>query len=79
MSAFADGLLATAVSRQTKRRGVTVRMVCDLIEAVVVGTWLDGTAWVTGQESEMAYAEAEAFADGNLVFTASGVFRTFEG
>ncbi len=78
MSAFADGLLTTAVSRQTKRRGITVRMVCDLIEAVVVGTWLDGTAWVTGQEGKMAYAEAEAFADGNIVFTASGVFKTFE-
>ncbi len=77
MSAFADGLLATAVSRGTKRRGVTIRMVCDLIGAVDAGAWLDGTAWLDGQEGEMAYAGAEAFADGRLVFTASGVFRTF--
>ena len=77
MSAFADGLLATAVSRGTARRGVTVRMVCDLIGSVDAGAWLDGTAWLAGQEGDMAFAEAEAFADGKLVFSASGVFRTF--
>ncbi len=78
MSAFADGLLATAVSRGTKRRGVTVRMVCDLIGAVDAGAWLEGTARLSGQEDEMAFAEAEAFADGQLVLTATGVFRTFQ-
>jgi acyl-coenzyme A thioesterase PaaI-like protein len=78
MSAFADGLLATAISRGTGRRGVTVRMVCDLIGAVDAGAWLDGTAWLSGEEGEMAYGEAEAFADGKLVFTASSVFRTFK-
>lgn len=77
MSSFADGLLATAVSRGIRQRGVTIRMVCDLIGAVDAGAWLEGTAWVAGREDNMAFAEAEAFADGELVFTASGVFRTF--
>jgi hypothetical protein len=52
-------------------------MVCDLIAATEAGAWLDGTAWLDGREGEMAYAGAEAFADGELVFTATGVFRTF--
>ena len=77
MSAFADGLLATAVSRGTGRRGVTVRMICDLIGAVDTGAWLDGTARLVGEADDMAFAEAEAYAGGKLVFTASGVFRTF--
>ena len=77
MSSFADGLLETAVSRGTGMRGVTIRMVCDLIGAVDAGAWLEGTAWVSGREDNMAFAEAEAFAGGELVFTASGVFRIF--
>jgi len=77
MSSFADGLLATAVSRGTGMRGVTIRVVCDLIGAVDAGAWLEGTAWISGQADNMAFAEAEARADGVLVFTASGVFRTF--
>ncbi len=77
MSSFADGLLATSVSRGTGMRGVTVRMVCDLIGGVDAGAWLEGTAWVTGQDERTAFAEAEAFANGELVFTASGVFRIF--
>ena len=75
MSSFADGLLATSVSRGTSMRGVTVRMVCDLIGGVDAGAWLEGSAWVTGRDENTAFAEAEAFADGELVFTASGVFR----
>jgi acyl-coenzyme A thioesterase PaaI-like protein len=77
MSSFADGLLATSVSRGTSMRGVTVRMVCDLIGGVDAGAWLEGSAWVTGRDENTAFAEAEAFADGELVFTASGVFRIF--
>ncbi len=77
MSSFADGLLATSVSRGTSMRGVTVRMVCDLIGGVDAGAWLEGSAWVTGRDENTAVAEAEAFADGELVFTASGVFRIF--
>jgi acyl-coenzyme A thioesterase PaaI-like protein len=75
LSAFADGLLATAVSRETRARGVTVRMVCDLIGAVDAGAWLEGRAWLAGREDNMAFAGAEAFADGELVLSASGVFR----
>ena len=37
MSSFAEGLLATAISRGTGRHGVTIRMVCDLIGAVDAG------------------------------------------
>ena len=77
MSSFADGLLATSVSRGTSMRGVTVRMVCDLIGGVDAGAWLEGSAWVTGRDENTAFAEAESFADGELVFTASGVFRIF--
>ena len=77
MSSFADGLLATSVSRGTSMRGVTVCMVCDLIGGVDAGAWLEGSAWVTGRDENTAFAEAEAFADGELVFTASGVFRIF--
>jgi len=77
MSSFADSLLATAVSRGTGRRGVTIRIVCDLIGADDAGTWLEGTAWLSGQENNLAFTEAEARADGKLVFTASDVFRIF--
>ncbi|MDA1100796.1 MAG: PaaI family thioesterase [Proteobacteria bacterium] len=77
MSSFADGLLATAVRHETKLRGVTIRMICDLIGAVEAGAWLEGSAWLSGRDGDMAFAAAEAFADGELIFTASGVFRTF--
>ena len=65
MSSFADSLLATAVSRGTGRRGVTIRIVCNLIGADDAGAWLEGTAWLSGQEDNLAFTEAEARADGN--------------
>ncbi|MBT4042043.1 MAG: PaaI family thioesterase [Rhodospirillaceae bacterium] len=77
MTSFADGLLATAVWHHAKLRGVTVRMVCDLVGAVAAGAWLEGTARITGQDDDIAFTAAEAYADGKLVFTATGVFRTY--
>ena len=77
MTSFADGLLATAIWHHAKLRGVTVRMVCDLVGAVDAGAWLEGTARITGQNGNVAFTAAEAYADGNLVFTATGVFRTY--
>jgi uncharacterized protein (TIGR00369 family) len=74
---FADGLLATAVWRETQARAVTVRMNSDFIDMARAGEWVQGTAKLSRATRTMAFAEATVNAGNRLIFTATGVFKLF--
>ncbi len=77
MMTFADGLLATAVWRETRVRFVTMRMTSDFKGMVRPGDWVEGTGRVTRAARSVAFAEAEIFVGNRLVFGATGLFKLF--
>ncbi|MDX5366285.1 MAG: PaaI family thioesterase [Alphaproteobacteria bacterium] len=75
LMAFADGLLGTAVWRETQMVALTVRMNSDFLSSARPGDWLEGTARVTRATKSVAFCEAELFVGNRPVLKASGVFK----
>ena len=75
LMAFADGLLGTAVWRETQMVALTVRMNSDFLSSARPGEWLEGTARVTRATKSVAFCEAELFVGSRPVLKASGVFK----
>jgi len=82
LSAFADGLLATAIFRETGRPSVTIRLTTDFLRVARVGDWMQGTAYVERATRSLVFVEARAWigeaviedAD-TQVFSARAVFK----
>jgi acyl-coenzyme A thioesterase PaaI-like protein len=74
-ASFADGLLSTAVWRRNQLHSVTISLTCSYIGAGKTGTWLEGTAYQTALDGNIAFATAEAWTGDETIFTATGVFR----
>lgn len=75
LMAFADGLLGTAVFRETKTVALTIRMNSDFLSSARPGEWLEGTARVTKATKSVAFCEAELFVGDRAVMKATGVFK----
>lgn len=74
---FADGVLATAVWRETKARAVTIRMTSDFVNMARAGEWLEGTAEVTQATKSVAFVEGRITCRDKVILTASGVYKLF--
>jgi uncharacterized protein (TIGR00369 family) len=75
LMSFADGLMGTAVWRETKTRAVTMRMTSDLLDMVRPGEWVEGTAHVVRAARSVAFVEAEIHSGRRKVLAASGLFK----
>jgi uncharacterized protein (TIGR00369 family) len=75
LMSFADGLLGTAVYRETQTVALTARMNADFLSSARPGEWLEGTARVTKATKSVAFCEAELFVGKRSVMKASGVFK----
>ena len=75
LMSFADGLLGTAVFRETKTVALTARMNADFLSSARPGEWLEGTARVTKATRSVAFCEAELFVGERAVLKATGVFK----
>lgn len=75
LMAFADGLLGTAVWRETQTVALTVRMNSDFLSSARPGEWLEGTARVTRATRSVAFCEAELYVGSRPVLKATGVFK----
>ena len=78
LMAFADGLLGTAVWRETQTIALTVRMNSDFLSSARPGEWLEGTARVIRATKSVAFCEAELFVGERPVLKASGVFKLMQ-
>lgn len=75
LMSFADGLLGTAVFRETKTVALTIRMNSDFLSSARPGDWLEGTARVTKATRSVVFCEAELFVGTRAVLKATGVFK----
>ena len=76
-SAFADGAMAWAVWRETRKTSVTLKLTQEYFEIVPEGHWLE--AYATAQQSEGGIVHVQARlirGRKTLVGRADGVFRT---
>ena len=75
LSAFIDGLLATAVGRATGVGGVTMHLSIDFLAPARRGHWVFGEAAVTRVTQDVVFAEGRLHAGGQDLVRASGVFK----
>ena len=75
VTAFADGLMGTAVWRSTQIVGLTIRLNADFLSIAKVGDWVEGTATVTRATKSVAFVEANVAVGSRPILHATGVFK----
>jgi uncharacterized protein (TIGR00369 family) len=82
LSAFADGLLATAIFREAKLTAVTVQLTTEFLNEARQGDWLQGTGRLIRATKSLVFVEAQAWTgegvelpNERLVFTAHAIFK----
>ena len=78
VTAFADGLMGTAVWRETDTAALTIRLNADFLSIARVGDWIEGTARVSRAARSVAFAEADIYVGRRAVMHATGVFRLMD-
>jgi uncharacterized protein (TIGR00369 family) len=78
LMAFTDGLLGTAVFRETRTVALTIRMTSDFLSSARPGDWLEGTAWVVKATRSVCFCEAELYVGSRTVLKANGVFKLMQ-
>jgi len=75
LSAFLDGVLATAAARGAGRATVTVHLSIDFLSMGRAGEWVIGEAELTRRAADLAFVEGWARAGERKLARATGVFK----
>jgi len=75
LSAFLDGLLASAVGRTVGATPVTIHLSVDYLSMGRAGEWILGEARLTRATRDIAFAEGHVHVGGKPIARATGVFR----
>jgi uncharacterized protein (TIGR00369 family) len=75
LTAFLDGLLATAVHRATGTASVTIHLSVDFLSMARAGEWVIGTGRCTRKTKDLAFTEAVIRVGDREVVRGSGVFK----
>ncbi|MBA3810269.1 MAG: PaaI family thioesterase [Caulobacteraceae bacterium] len=75
LSAFLDGLLASAAARAARATPVTIHLSIDFLDMGRAGDWVLGEARATRVSRDIAFAEGHAHIGGRDLARASGVFK----
>lgn len=75
VTAFADGLMGTAVWRETQIVGLTIRLNADFLSIAKVGDWVEGTATVTRATQSVAFVDSKVMVGLRPILHATGVFK----
>ena len=75
LSAFMDGLLASAVGRAAGAPSVTMHLSLDFLTMARAGEWALGAAKVTRLTQAVAFAEGHVQVNGRDLVRGSGVFK----
>ncbi len=78
ITAFADGLMGTAIWRATDTASVTVRLNADFLSIARKGDWVEGTAEVTGRGEGVVFVAADIRAGHRRIMNATGVFKLMD-
>ena len=72
---FADIVLARAIMDVFDPPFVTVRLTTDFISPALQGTWVEGTAKVTGEQNELVTVQGQFTSRKKVIGTATAVFK----
>lgn len=75
VTAFADGLMGTAVWRATQIVSLTIRLNADFLSIAKVGDWVEGTATVSRATRSVAFVDANVYVGARPILHATGVFK----
>ena len=75
LSAFLDGVLASAAGRGTGSALVTMHLSIDFLGMGRAGDWVFGEGRLTKATRDVAFAEGRAFVGGRDLARATGVFK----
>ncbi|MBV8683597.1 MAG: PaaI family thioesterase [Caulobacteraceae bacterium] len=75
ISAFLDGLLASAASRATDATAVTMHLSVDFLDMGRAGDWVMGEARVTRAARDVAFVEGRAHVRERDLARVSGLFK----
>ena len=75
LSAFLDGLLASAAGRATGFTPVTIHLSVDFLDMGRAGDWVVGEARVTRATRDLAFVEGRASVRDRDIARATGVFK----
>ena len=75
LSAFLDGVLASASARATGAVSVTVHLSVDFLDMGRAGEWVIGEASLTRAARDLAFVEGRAHIGGRILARATGVFK----
>ncbi len=75
LSAFLDGLLASAAARATGATPITVHLSIDFLDMGRAGEWILGEASVTRLARDIAFVEGRVHMAGRDLARATGVFK----
>lgn len=78
LSAFADGLLASAVGRGSGKIGVTIHLSIDFLHMARKADWVMGEAEMTRATRDIAFAQGRLHVRGVDIVRASGVFKLMD-
>lgn len=78
LSAFTDGLLASAVGRGTGKIAVTIHLSLDFLHMARKGDWVIGEAKMSRATRDVAFADGRLHVRGVDILRASGVFKIME-
>ena len=76
---FLDTVIGRMIVHATKRNCATISLDTRFVAPAPIGSWIEGRVTIKKVTKSMAFVEAEATADGELVATASAIFRVFGG
>ena len=75
LSAFMDGLLASAAGHGTGKMSVTIHLSIDFLHMARKGDWVMGEARMTRATKDVAFSEGRLHVRGVDVVRASGIFK----
>ena len=75
LSAFLDGVLASAAARGSGATPITMHLSIDYLDMGRAGDWVLGEAALTKATREIAFVEGRAHVNGRSLARATGVFK----
>jgi len=76
---FLDTIMGHFAASSAKRPTATIGFDTRFLAGARPGSWIEGRVIMRRMTRTLAFVDGEAFADGTLLVTASGIFRVFEG
>jgi uncharacterized protein (TIGR00369 family) len=76
---FLDTVIGRLIVHETGRNCATIALDTRFVAPAPIGSWIEARIQLSKTTASMAFVDAQVTADGQLVVTASAIFRLFSG